>query len=127
MTYFLFFSRSIYIGVGLNDFANRLVNDYNVAFNVPHNSVQEIIVAWGMPGFTMFILLIVLIILEARKHNRQQNLINFIPIIILLIKSMAGQLLTSNYTILALVLSYLSLCQNFNLEKPLERFKLQRF
>lgn len=117
----------MFFGVGLNNYANRLVNDYNVASNIPHNSVQEIILAWGLPGFVMFILLMALIIVEARKYNRQLNLLNFIPFVIVWVKSLAGQLLTSHYTMLALSLAYLSFCQNFNSESNSNQKDSQQF
>ena len=44
----------------------------------------------------------------------RRKLINYIPLIIILFKSMAGQLLTSNYSMLALAFGYLNLVQDLN-------------
>jgi hypothetical protein len=49
----------------------------------------------------------------AARWNAKISLINWIPLIIILFKSLAGQLLTSGYSMLALALAYLSLCQDF--------------
>lgn len=100
-------------GVGLNSFGDKLINVYRVTGNVPHNSIQEIIAAWGIPGLIMITLLFVVIIVDSKKYGRRKMMINYIPILIILAKSMAGQLITSGYTMLALSFAYLSLCQDF--------------
>ena len=106
----------MFFGVGLNDFSNRIVDVYSAAWNVPHNSIQEIILVWGIPGLLMMGLLLLVVLLKSKTHNRRLCLLNFIPLIIILVKSLAGQLLTSGYTLLALSFAYLSLCQIFSSE-----------
>lgn len=110
-------------GIGLNNYAEKLTGIYQVANNVPHNSVQEIIVIWGIPGLVMIDLLVVVMIINSKKYSDRHVILNYIPLLIILAKSMAGQLLTSSYTMLALSFAYLSLCQNFrqsiNLKKTL--------
>jgi hypothetical protein len=49
----------------------------------------------------------------ARKNVAKQSLLNYIPLLILAAKIMVGQMLTSNYTMLAFAYCYLSLTQNF--------------
>lgn len=100
-------------GVGLQDFGNRLIYHFNVAVNAPHNSLQEIIVAWGIPGLLLFLGLFLSMFQVASAKNKNIRLINWIPLIIILFKSVAGQMLTSGYTMVALTFAYLSLCQNF--------------
>lgn len=100
-------------GIGLNNFREKVVNVYHVSENVPHNSIQEIVVAWGIPGIIMVVLLFIMIIIESKRYGRRKALINYIPLLIIIAKSMAGQLLTSGYTMLALSFAYLSLCQDF--------------
>ncbi len=108
-------------GVGLNSYGDKLINVYRVATNTPHNSIQEIIAAWGIPGLIMITLLFVMIIVDSKKYGRRKMLINYIPMLIILAKSMAGQLLTSGYTMLALSFIYLSMCQDFSVtNKPLQ-------
>lgn len=97
-------------GIGLQDFGNRLVRFYRVAGNTPHNSLQELIIAWGIPGVFLFAVLFFNMYREARSKNPNLAPINLIPLIIILFKSIAGQLLTASYTMLALSYAYLSLC-----------------
>lgn len=99
----------MFFGIGLQDFSNRLINVYRVANNVPHNSLQEIVVAWGVQGLFLFGALIVSMLLASGRQNTKRSLINWIPLIIILFKSMAGQMLTSYYTMLAFSYAYLSL------------------
>ena len=100
-------------GVGVQNFGEKLVNGYRVARNVPHNSIQEIIVAWGIPGFLMFSLLCVTPIIYSYRYNKKRNVLNYIPLLVIIFKSMAGQILTSGYSLLALSYAYLSLTQDF--------------
>ena len=104
----------LFFGVGLQDYGDKLVNHYRVANNVPHNSIQEIVIAWGIPGLVLISALILLLLYQAYRKMGRRKLINYIPVIIILFKSMAGQLLTSNYSILALAFGYLNLIQDLN-------------
>lgn len=107
-------SEHLFFGIGLQDYGNRLTQIYRVAENTPHNSIQEIVVAWGIPGLIIFGILFINMYYVSSRCNRKQSLINWIPLIIILVKSLAGQLLTSSYTMLALSFAYLSLCQEFS-------------
>lgn len=100
-------------GVGLNNFTEKVTSIYAISIHTPHNSIQEIIVAWGIPGCILVTLLFAMIISESKRYGIRKNLINFIPLLIILAKSMAGQLITSGYTIMTLAFAYLSLCQDF--------------
>ena len=101
-------------GIGLTDFNERITGAYSISRHVPHNSIQEIILCWGIPGLLMIILMVFVMIVQAKRYGKKKMLLNYIPLIIILVKAMAGQLLTSGYTLLALVFAYLSLCQNFS-------------
>ena len=103
----------MFFGVGLNEFGKKVLDIRNISFNVPHNGIQEIIIAWGLPGFFMMISMLLLMIFESKRYEKQKTLLNYIPLIIILLKSMAGQVLTSGYTMLALSFIYLSLWQDF--------------
>lgn len=107
----------LFFGIGRYNYTQKLTEVYRIARNIPHNSIQEIIVAWGLPGLILFALLLVMLLQQARKYNSQPILLNYIPFLIILVKSMAGHILTSSYTILALSYAYLSLSQNFKLKK----------
>lgn len=108
----------LFFGVGLQGYGDKLVDRYRVARNVPHNSIQEILVAWGIPGLLLIILLIMYLVYRANRYKGRRKLIHYIPLIIILFKSMAGQLLTSNYSMLALGFAYLNLIQDINKDTP---------
>ena len=101
-------------GIGLQNFGDRLIEYYRVAENVPHNSIQELVIAWGLPGVFLFVALILTMIAMSKKHCKHQSLINYIPLIIILVKGMAGQMLNSPYTMLAFSYAYLSLCADLS-------------
>ena len=109
----------LFFGIGLQDYGDKLIQVYRVAQNVPHNFIQEIVVAWGIPGVIFFGMLFINMHRASLRYHRNQSLINWIPMIIILVKSLAGQMLTSGYTLLALAFAYLSLCQDFS--SPAER------
>jgi ABC-type multidrug transport system fused ATPase/permease subunit len=100
-------------GVGTADFAYKVVTRYAVSFNVPHNGIQEAFVAWGLVGVAVLVSFLCAMLWNGRKAARQQSLLNYIPLVLLLAKIQAGQMLTSYYTMLAFVYCYLSLTQNF--------------
>lgn len=100
-------------GIGSTDLSYKAMNIYQIANNSPHNSIQEIVLAWGLPGLLMIGLLVFIMFMESKRYHEKKILLNFIPLIIILTKSMAGQLLTSSYSMLALMFAYLSLCQDF--------------
>ena len=110
-------TKVMFFGVGLTGLAEKLVDVYNVANNVPHNIIQEIIVAWGIPGLMMVVSLFATMIGESLKYGNRKTILNYIPMIIIMAKAMAGQFLTSGYTLLALTFAYLSLCQDFSQNK----------
>lgn len=108
---FIMSKRSVLpFGIGLHDFGLKVVDFYRVHKNVPHNGIQELIVAWGLPGLAMFIALCMTVIRRSRPMARRRGLINYIPAAIILFKAQAGQMFTSPYTMLAFSFAYLSLC-----------------
>lgn len=104
----------MFFGVGLNNFGEKVTNIYNMSTAVPHMGIQEIVVAWGIPGLILIAILLVMMIIESKRYSGRKTLMNYIPLIIILTKSMAGQMITSSYTMLALGFAYLSLCQDFH-------------
>ncbi len=104
----------LFFGIGATDLLYKAVDIHQIAIHDPHNSIQEILLAWGIPGLLLIGFLIFIMVMESKRYSRRKTLLNFIPLIIILTKSMAGQLLTSGYTMLALGFAYLSLCQNFS-------------
>ena len=129
ITYHKFISNDpkvLFFGIGRHNYSAKLTEIYRVAANIPHNAIQEVIVAWGIPGLILIMLLIGMLVVRSQKFCGNHMLLNYIPLLIILAKSMAGQLLTSHYTMLALAYAYLSLCQNFRKkEKNSRSFILQ--
>lgn len=106
-------SNVLAFGIGLHDLAPKVMNVYRLAIVAPHNFIQELVIAWGLPGLVMFAAMLLMMILRSRQFCRRQSLLHYIPLLIILFKSLAGQLLDSYYTMLALSYAYLSLTQNF--------------
>lgn len=100
--------RVMLFGIGLQDYDATLVQVYRIASVVPHNAIQEIVIAWGVPGLLLFAGLFVSMYHSA-GCSRRLRLMNAIPLLIILFKGLAGQMLTSSYTMLALSFVYLSL------------------
>lgn len=104
-------------GLGLNHFRDDLMTVHKVAAGVPHNGIQELVIAWGLPGLILFICLWGAMILCAKNYSRKKKLINYIPLIIILVKAQAGQMLNSSYTMMTFSYAYLSLCTDLIFEK----------
>lgn len=100
-------------GIGLQDFGNRVLAMCPQAIFVPHNGIQELILAWGLPGAGLFVILLTMMTLQSKKKCANQGLINHIPLLVLLLKIMAGQMITSAYTMLMFSFTYLSMCTDF--------------
>lgn len=107
-------------GLGLNHFGDDLMTVHKVASHVPHNGIQELVIAWGFPGLILFICLWSVMIWHSKYFCRKQKLVNYIPLIIILVKAQAGQMLNSSYTMMTFSYAYLSLCNDLIFEqKPI--------
>ena len=102
----------LFFGIGLTNFTERIMG-MSDAYNVPHNGFQEAAVAWGVIGLALFLAFVIVMVLQAEKSCRRRTLLSYIPLLLLLAKIQAGQMLTSDYTMLLFALCYLSLCQEF--------------
>lgn len=109
--------RHLLYGVGLQNFGNKMVEIYRVANNVPHNGIQEILVAWGIPGLVIFCVLMGVLIKRSGRSGVKRGLLNYIPLLIILAKIQVGQVIASGYTMIAFSYAYLSMCQDFNAEE----------
>ena len=106
--------KTLFWGIGLLGFGNKVINVYNIADSVPHNGIQEVLLAWGCPGLILFIFIFLVLIRRSKQENQNQTLINYLPLIIWVAKIMVGQVITSSYTMLAIVSVYLSLCYDLS-------------
>ena len=110
-----------FFGIGLHNLGEKVTNVYRIANNVPHNGIQEVVLAWGLPGVIILAILFLCMIWKSSQICRRQRLINFIPFLILLFKIQAGQLISSGYTMVILVYAYLSLSIEMNPIANMER------
>ena len=108
--------RVLCYGLGVHNFGDKAIAACEGVTNVPHNAIQELLIAWGIPGAVMLLAVFWVMIQRSREQCRKQGLINYIPLIILLVKAQAGQLITSEYSMLMLSISYLSMCANLTPE-----------
>lgn len=110
--------RIFFFGTGLENYfsaVESILGPYYV--NVSHNGIQEILLIWGFPGLVMFIIFIIMMIKNSRKINLHQSVLNYIPLVLLLFKVQFGQLITSYYTIIMFIMSYVCLCYDFSVHK----------
>lgn len=108
-------------GIGLQDFAIKVTQVHRVSRSVPHNGIQELVIAWGLPGVVLFGGMLILMIWHSRRFNRRQTLLNYIPLLIILLKVQAGQMINSPYTMLAISYAYLSLCAKLDFAGTVKR------
>jgi len=96
-------------GIGIQNMGDKLISIYPSTFTfVPHNGIQEILVAWGMPGLLLFGWFVLSVVLIAKAENKL-SLGGFIPLIIILISVQAGQFVTSGTSLLAIAFAYIGL------------------
>ena len=113
--YIIHSAESLFFGTGLGNmhaFANAYFGVSNI--HSSHNGFQEILIAWGIPGAILCMMFLYCIIKRSKKVLSSQKLMNYIPLLLLLLKVQAGQLITSFYTLLMFMLAYLSLVYDFN-------------
>lgn len=114
---YLFSSTKAFIwGLGSLNMPEQ-VRALSIAFHIPHNGIQEILVAWGIIGLLLFVAMIFVLIRRSKQENPHQSWANYALLIVLLAKIMVGQVITSNYTMLAFALIYLSLCHDCTSKK----------
>lgn len=99
----------LFFGIGMTDYSKNVLNYVSIA---PHDVFSELIMIWGIPGAFLLIWFMVLIII--RTNVTKRTLVNYIPLIIILTKTIAGHLITSAYTMLLLSLAILSIMYNFD-------------
>ena len=118
-------AKSFLWGIGTYNMTNKIMHVYEIADGVPHNGIQEVFVAWGLPGM-MFVISMVLVLMQrSRQENPHQKKINYLPFIILFAKIQVGQMITSPYTMLAFALIYISLCADLSSTEHLEKVDME--
>ena len=100
-------------GIGLQDISGKMQQLHGIEIYVPHNGIQELVVVWGIPGLVLFGWFMVEMFLQAKKHHKIR-LINLLPLILVSVDVMFGQLIRSGTTLLALLMVYISLYVKFD-------------
>lgn len=101
-------------GLGLENYHEEVLQYVSTA---PHDAINEIIMVWGVPGLIIFVWLMIYIVKSANNINHKMNLINYIPLIILVVKAVSGHWITSGYTKLLMTVIYLSLVTELDSKK----------
>lgn len=108
-------SEHLWFGTGLQDIVSRVNNSLILGIdNCPHNGIQELVLVWGIPGLLLFCGLIIFIICSAKKMNRKMSLMGFIPLIMIFVDGMFGQIITSGATKIMLCFAFVALATDFS-------------
>lgn len=79
--------------------------------NVPHNGLQEVLLAWGILGLFVMLTWFGMIVKQSRVYSRnKRDFYQYVPLLTVLVYSMSGQLLTSSRALMALSFAYICLC-----------------
>ena len=106
--------RNYLFGIGYQNYFEN-VSELNMI--APHDGINELIMTWGLLGLIIFVIYLGGMVWHANNLNSSLKLVNFIPLIIIVIKGLAGHWISSGYTMLALSFVYLSLVYDFNRQK----------
>lgn len=108
---FVFLSPAhLLFGIGMQGMMEKVSSVVWVA-DVPHNGLQEALVAWGIPGLVVMLAWIGMIIKLSKVHSsRKRDFYQYVPLLLTLVFTTSGQLLTSSRALMALSFSYICLC-----------------
>lgn len=109
-----------FFGIGLQDFKGKIETIYSVYYNVCHNGYQEFVVVWGIPGLALLISLICCVCAKSTCKVTKRKLLQYGPIVVLLLSVFAGQFITSGINLLSLNFAYLCLNQRLG-ERKVEK------
>lgn len=105
-------------GVGMQGIYEKVSSHYPV-HDVPHNGLQEVWVAWGIVGVIMMLIVFWKIITTSKLYaGGKRQLYQFMPLMLTLVFTMSGQLLTSSRALMALLFSYVCLCVEKKRDPP---------
>lgn len=102
---------NFFYGTGLHGMHDKLMALYET--NVPHNGIQEILVAWGLPGLVLFAGHLGAMWMRGRRDVAKPKLLHYLPLLILLVKVQFGQIISSHITLLMLAMCSLSIGYDF--------------
>lgn len=109
--HFLFMSPMYFLfGIGMQSIYEKVVPHSPVA-GVPHMGLQEVWVAWGVVGFVMLGILIWKVISSSKLYSDgKRQPYQFMPLVLTLVFTMSGQLITSSRALMAFTFAYVCLC-----------------
>lgn len=108
---FLFSSPMYFLfGIGMQGILDK-VSPYYPVIDVPHMGLQEVWVVWGLVGIVLMAIVIWKLIVTSKHYARgKRQIYQFMPLVLTLLFSMTGQLVTSSRVLIALTFSYICLC-----------------
>lgn len=108
---FLFLSPMYFLfGIGMQCIYEKVMLHSPVA-DVPHMGLQEVWVAWGVVGFVMLGILIWKVIRTSKLYSEgKRQPYQFMPLMLTLVFTMSGQLITSSRALMAFTFAYVCLC-----------------
>lgn len=101
-------------GIGLQDYGARLVDMYGHQIEVCHNGIQEIWVTWGFVGVMLFGWMLLELIKQSKRWSGKRHLFAYVPLAMMLLSSMAGQLISSGNSLITLSICYVILSMRWN-------------
>lgn len=97
-------------GIGMQHIFEKVSPLYPV-HDVPHMGIQEVWVAWGLVGaLMMFFLFWRFIKISRRYSDGDVHFYQYMPLLLVVVFTMSGQLLTSSRALLAITFSFICLC-----------------
>lgn len=108
---FIFLSPAhLLFGIGMQGIYEK-VSSVIWVHDVPHNGMQEVLVAWGVPGLAVMLAWIAMIVVLSTVYSgRKRDFYQYVPLLLVLVSTMAGQFLTSSRALMALSYAYICLC-----------------
>ena len=104
-------------GIGMQGIFDK-VSSVIWVHDVPHNGLQEALVAWGVPGLIAMIAWLGMIVKISKAYSgRKRDFYQFVPLLLTVVFTMVGQFLTSSRALMALAFAYICLCIGGNTDK----------
>lgn len=105
----------LWFGTGLQDILTKVNSIVLVPVdNVSHNGIQELVIVWGIPGLLMFLGFIACMVVAAKKSCKKLCFVGFIPLIMLFVNGMFGQIITSGTVKVTLCFVFAALATDFS-------------
>lgn len=97
--------RGLIWGTGLQNYSVKVSKILNIHLDAAHNGYQEVMIVWGIPGFFLFGIILLLVI----KKYWIMDFVYLLPLISILIQSLSGQLISSSEKLIFIVAVFVTL------------------